>query len=81
MASAGLPDLHGRCENCLSGRDGTGNRLLGDQRGQAAAAHIFHILAYFGAYSAFSYETGQKNIENLKNFICIWRKMGYNKVE
>ena len=32
-------------------------------------------------FTAFIKKIFEKNRENSKNFICIWRKMGYNKME
>jgi hypothetical protein len=53
---------------------------LGENRGRLAAADIFHNLGLLGDSFPVCPVSFEKNFGNCKNFVCIWGKMGYNKV-
>ena len=53
---------------------------LGENRGNLAAADIFHNLGLLGDSFPDCPVSFEKNFGNCKNFVCIWGKMGYNKV-
>ena len=56
------------------------NVTLGKNRGSLAAADIFHNQGLLGDTFPVCPVSSEKNFGNCKNFVCIWGKMGYNKV-
>jgi hypothetical protein len=59
---------------------GLWNFSVGENRGSLVAADIFPDLEGFGDSFPFCPVSFEKNFGNCKNFVCIWGKMGYNKV-
>ena len=53
---------------------------LGRNLRPVAATDIFHNLGLLGAVFPVCPVSFEKNFGNCKNFVCIWGKMGYNKV-
>ena len=45
-----------------------------------APAGIFRILAFYPGCDRYFADSLEKNFGNCKNFVCIWGKMGYNRV-
>ena len=62
-----------------------GHLRLRPHPGETASACFFRFLEGCGGYFAFSYlpreKNFSKNARNYENFICIFEKMGYNKME
>ena len=57
------------------------NFALGENRRYLVATDIFSNLAHFWDSFPFCPVSFEKNFGNCKNFVCIWGKMGYNKME
>ena len=85
MAAAELPDLPGRPAAWLYRRPVSWYLFLGTDRGEVAAAGLFRFLERnledIGQPPLASPENFQKNCPIYKIFICIFGKMGYNKME
>ena len=64
----------------LSSGNGLRNFALGENRRDLVTTDIFPNLAHFWDCFPFSPVSLEKNFGNCKNFVCIWGKMGYNKV-
>jgi len=62
---------------------GNGSRwvCLGIDGGKALAAGFCRILENPGEDSGIFAAAFEKNFENRKKCVCIWGKMGYNKME
>ena len=72
--------LSGRHPDRVSSGYAFRNVTLGENRGSLAAADIFHNLGLLGDTFPVCPVSFEKNFGNCKNFVCIWGKMGYNKV-
>ena len=72
--------LPGRYPAGLSDGHDFWDLALGENRGRLAAADIFHNLGLLGDSFPVCPVSFEKNFGNCKNFVCIWGKMGYNKV-
>jgi hypothetical protein len=53
---------------------------VGENLRPVAAADVFHNLGLLGAVFPDCPVSFEKNFGICKNFVCIWGKMGYNKV-
>ena len=80
MALPHLRPLPGGYPAGLSAGYGLWNFSLGENCGHLVATDIFPDLEGFGDSFPFCPVSFEKNFGNCKNFVCIWGKMGYNKV-
>ena len=72
--------LPGRYPSGVADWYGVRNFALGRNLRPVAATDIFHNLGLLGAVFPVCPVSFEKNFGNCKNFVCIWGKMGYNKV-
>ena len=79
--AAGLPPVRRGPAARLSGGAGSG-LLHGPQNAGKPSGPIFwNILAYFGRELWIPAVPAEKNFQIRKKYVCIWGKMGYNKME
>ena len=81
MALPELWDLPGR--SAAGGQPGAdpGHDTVGQHRRKTSATAVFRILEASGPFSEIGSVSLEKNLQKSKNFVCISRKMGYNKME
>lgn len=78
---SGLRHLPGGSPNGVQSGAAGGADSLGGQRREAGAAGIFPVLEGNGQNLEAVFPSNEKFLENFKKSICIWGKMGYNKME
>lgn len=81
MAVPGPRRVPGRFAAGAFGGAGCRGRGLGNDGGKAFAPSVSFILALCSPHQGANFNALQKNFAFLENFVCIWTKMGYNKVE
>ena len=75
-----LCSLPGRHPDGLPAGDGRRDFAVGVQRWPVAPAGIFRLLAFLWDTDGHLSHSLEKIFGIYKNFVCIWGKMGYNKV-
>ena len=81
LALAGVPDLPGRSADRVFWRTPGGLCTLGQNGRQASGGAFQGILEDYGRHFPSYIPADEKNFTFYKNFVCIWGKMGYNKME
>ena len=72
--------LPGRYPDGLLAGHGSRYFAVGGYRRAVAPAGIFRILGFLRGSAWYFADSLEKNFGNCKNFVCIWGKMGYNRV-
>jgi len=81
MGLSCLCHLPGRFPSGVFAWNADGWSSLGNNPGKGAAAVFFGILEEYGEIADRGAASFEKNFKNCKKYVCIWGKMGYNKME